>query len=32
MREVLADAEEKLRQAWIEEYKNDAWLIFEYVF
>ena len=32
MREVLADAEEKLRQAGIEEYKNDAWLLFEYVF
>lgn len=31
MREVISQAEEKLAEAGIEEYKNDAWLLFEHV-
>lgn len=32
MREILAEAEEKLLRAEIGEYKNDAWLLFEHIF
>lgn len=31
-RQILSKAEETLREAGIEEYKSDAWLLFEYVF
>lgn len=32
MHEVLAEAEERLKKAGIEEAKTDAWLLFEYIF
>lgn len=32
MREILTEGEGKLLQAGIEEYKNDAWMLFEHVF
>jgi len=32
MHEILAEAEEKLKKAGIEEAKTDAWLLFEHIF
>ena len=32
MHEILAEAEEKLKKAKIDEAKTDAWLLFEFIF